>query len=223
MSIDLKDPDFTAAVFDLDGTLFDSMPFWNELDARFLKRRGVEPVPEDYLLAIAHLGAAETANYTIKRFGLDATPGELMTEWHNDAVRFYSEEVALKAGAADYLRFLKGRGVKLAVATASSRDIYMPALERCGIKELFSAYAEADECARKKGFPDVYELACSRMGASAAETVVFEDIYIAVKGAKAGGFRTVGVYDETSSRDEALIRAEADEYITGFTELYGHI
>ena len=223
MSIDLVTPDFRAAVFDLDGTLFDSMPFWNELDARFLKRRGVDTVPEDYLLAIAHLGAAETANYTIKRFGLDATPEELMTEWHNDAVRFYSEEVSLKEGAEDYLRMLHGKGVKLAVATASSSDIYMPALERCGIKELFCAFAEVGECRRRKGFPDVYELACSRMGASAAETVVFEDICIAVKGAKAGGFRTVGVYDETSARDAELIKAEADEYITGFSELCSHI
>ena len=100
-------------------------------------------------------------------------------------------------------------------------EIYMPALERCGITELFSACAEVGECARRKGFPDVYELACSRMGASVAETVVFEDIYVAVKGAKSGGFRTVGVYDETSARDAELIKAEADEYITGFSELYG--
>ncbi|MBQ9484168.1 MAG: HAD family phosphatase [Ruminiclostridium sp.] len=221
MSIDLISPDFKAAVFDLDGTLFDSMTFWSELDARFLKRRGVDPVPEDYLLAIAHLGAVETANYTIERFGLDETPEALMTEWHNDAVRFYSEEVSLKAGAAQYLRFLKGKGVELAVATASNREIYMPALERCGIKELFSAFAEVGECARRKGFPDVYELACSRMGASVAETVVFEDIYIAVKGAKAGGFRTVGVYDATSARDTELIKAASDGYITAFTELCG--
>jgi HAD superfamily hydrolase (TIGR01509 family) len=219
MSLDLKNPDFRAAVFDLDGTLFDSMWFWNELDARFLGRHGVTEVPEDYLLAIAHLGAVETAIYTIDRFGLSTSPEEMMSEWHSDAVSFYENEVTLKPGAERYLRMLADKGVKLAVATASSRELYLPGLERCGIRQLFSAFAEVGECERKKGFPDVYELACSRMGASAAETVVFEDILVAVQGAKSGGFRTVGVYDGTSAGDAERIRELADEYVVSFEKL----
>ncbi len=219
MSIDLINPDFTAAVFDLDGTLMDSMWFWTEIDELFLKRHGINDVPEDYLLAIAHLGALETAEYTRKRFGFDMSAEEMMSEWHEDAVRFYSESVTLKPGAREYLTKLKNAGVKLAVATASSEELFLPALKRCGIADMFEAFATVDECGRKKGFPDVYELACRRMGADASGTVVFEDIYIAICGAADGGFRTAAVYDRTSERDIEKIKAKADAYITSFTEL----
>lgn len=219
MSVDLIRPDFTAAVFDLDGTLFDSMWFWSGLDAAFLKKRGIDEVPNDYLLAIAHLGALETAIYTKERFGLADSPEELMEEWHDEAVRFYTNDVQLKDGALAYLNMLRARGIKLGVATASSPELYMPALRRLGIAELFSAFADVNECARKKGFPDVYELACSRMGAAKEDTVVFEDICIAVCGAKDGGFRTVGVYDSASECDREKIIARADAFITNFADL----
>ncbi len=219
MSGTVKLPRFGAAVFDLDGTLFDSMPFWSGLDERFLARRGITEVPGDYLLDIAHLGAYETAMYTKKRFGLDDDPYEMMNEWHSEAVRFYRDDVQFKPGALGYLQKLKSEGVKLAVATAGSRELYMSALTRLGAAELFGAFAEVAECERKKGFPDVYLLACERLGSEVHDTVVFEDILTAVQGAKAGGFFTVGVYDETSARDTEQIRQCADAFITGFEEL----
>ena len=219
MSINLREPDFRAAVFDLDGTLFDSMMIWNRIDEIFLARRGINEVPEDYLLAIAHLGAIETANYTIKRFGLTDTPEQMIQEWSEQALDFYRNEVTLKKGALGYLTKLRNAGIHLAVATASSEDLYLPAIKRCGLDGFFEAYANVGECERKKGFPDVYLLACQRMNADPADAVVFEDIYVAIKGAKSGGFRTAGVYDETSARDTELIKAEAVEFIFSFEEL----
>ncbi len=210
---------FKAAIFDLDGTLFDSMPFWNGIDERFLKGKGIEEVPEDYLLAIAHLGAEETARYTKERFGLKESPEEMMKEWYDEALLFYKNDVEFKDGAYDYLKGLHDRGVKLAIATASQEDFFMPALIRLGADKFFSACATVNECGKIKEFPDVYELACRKLGVSVAETVVFEDIYTAVCGAKSGGFYTVGVSDSVSLRDEALIRAKADVFITSFTEL----
>lgn len=217
--INFREPDFKAAVFDLDGTLFDSMPFWNRIDELFLSRRGIDEVPEDYLLAIAHLGAEETAKYTIERFGLTETPDEMMSEWRDDAIRFYTNEVGMKAGAYELLTHLKSKGVKLAVATASEDALFMPAVKRLGLDGFFGAYARVSEVPRKKGFPDIYELACSRIGAAVSDTVVFEDIYVAVCGAKDGGFRTVGVYDATSARDTELIRAKADVFIDSFYDI----
>lgn len=211
--------EFRAAVFDLDGTLFDSMYFWNHIDEMFLARMGINEVPEDYLLAIAHLGAEETALYTKQRFNLDMTPEEMMQIWFDDALEFYSSGVTLKKGAYEYLCKLRDSGIKLAVATASTEKLYLPGMKRTGIDGFFSAVASVDECVRKKGFPDVYELACSRLGVPVSDAVVFEDIYVAVCGAKDGGFRTVGVYDETSKRDTGLIRARADLFIMDFTEL----
>ena len=216
--IDLRKPDFKAAIFDLDGTLLDSMSFWNRIDKIFLAKRGIHEVPEDYLLAIAHLGAEETAQYTIGRFGLTETPEEMMGEWHDEAVRFYTNDVRLKDGALEYLEYLHTHGVKLAIATASEDALFMPAVKRLGLDRFFSAYARVSEVPRKKDFPDVYELACQRLGTDKADTVVFEDIYTAVCGAKSGGFRTVAVYDETSLRDIDNIRRTADVFIYSFRD-----
>jgi len=210
---------FTAAVFDLDGTLFDSMGFWTHIDEWFLAQLGINEVPEDYLLEIAHLGAEETAKYTRKRFGLTIKPEEMMGMWFDKAKRFYTSEVTLKPGAYEYLCRLRDSGVKLAVATASREEFYLPGMKHTGIDGFFGAIAAVDECERKKGFPDVYMLACDRIGVPYGDAVVFEDIYMAVRGAKDGGFRTVAVYDETSRRDTEKIKSEATLFIRDFREL----
>lgn len=208
-----------GAIFDLDGTLMDSMGFWSELDGIYLRRKGIDTIPEDYLLEIAHLGSYETAIYTKKRFSIHETPEEMMKEWHSMSIDFYSNKVALKEGALDYLKLLKSRGVKLGVATANDDDLYVPALRLTGIEKLFDAVVNVSEVERKKGFPDIYLLACERMGVKAEESVVFEDILLGIKGAMAGGFKTVGVYDETSERDAAEIAKTADMFIHSFVEL----
>lgn len=219
--INFIEPDFRAAIFDLDGTLFDSMPFWNHIDELFLSRRGINEVPADYLLAIAHLGAEETARYTIERFGLTESPEEMMSEWRGDALRFYANDVKMKDGAYDFLVHLRGKGVRMAVATASEDDLFMPAIKRLGLEGFFDAYARVSEVPRKKDFPDVYELACTRLGVSKEDTVVFEDICTAVCGAKSGGFRVVAVYDETSERDKDIIMQTADVFTVSFADLLG--
>lgn len=208
-----------AAIFDLDGTLFDSMHLWSDIDRRFFEKRRLE-LPTDYMLSIAHLGLYETAVYTRNRFGFSDTPEELIAEWNEMALDFYSNEVTLKKGAAEYLRQLKKRGVLLAVATANGRELFEPALRHTGISDLFDAVVSSDEVERKKGFPDIYLLACKKLsGVLPAEAVVFEDILLGIKGAADGGFHTVAVYDETSAENEAELRALAERYIRDFTEL----
>ena len=103
---------YKGAIFDLDGTLLDSMRVWEDIDVAFLKKRGLE-VPPDYQEAITPLGFLEAARYTIRRFGFPETPEELIQEWHQMAVDAYTYEVELKDGAAEYLRYLKEKGIRL--------------------------------------------------------------------------------------------------------------
>ena len=103
---------YKAIFFDLDGTLLDSMRVWDDIDVAFLKKRGLE-VPPDYQEAITPLGFLEAARYTIRRFGFPETPEELIQEWHQMAVDAYTYEVELKDGAAEYLRYLKEKGIRL--------------------------------------------------------------------------------------------------------------
>lgn len=182
-----------GAIFDLDGTLFDSLWVWGEIDKRFLHSRGIE-VPPDYARTVATMGFRRCAEYTIERFGLSETPEKLMDEWMSMSRDIYAHEIGLKSGARELLEFLKGRGIKLAVATSSDENLYVPALKNNDIYEFFDFIADTSN-SRGKDFPDVYLAAAAALGLKPCECVVFEDLPAAIVSAKRGGFITVGVCD----------------------------
>lgn len=207
-----------AAIFDLDGTLLDSMGVWDWVDRVFFERRG-QTLPPDYGEAVAGLNFYGTACYTIERFGLDETPEQLMAEWQELAEEAYRERIPLKPFAKEYLQKLRREGVRLALATASDECFYRPALARHGVLDWFDAVALVNEVSRGKEFPDVYELAAKRLSVTPSDCVVFEDLPLAVRGAKAGGFYTVGVADESAKAKRAEMEAVSDRFVDGFDEL----
>lgn len=206
-----------AAVFDLDGTLLDSLGVWDDADRDFLSRRGI-PLTPDYTEAVKLMHLEEAARYTKARYSLSERPEEIMAEWLA-SIRAAYAEMPLKPYAKEYLLMLHASGVKLAIATSSDEQIFLPALEHNGIRDLFSAAVMVREVARGKEFPDVYLEAARRLGIAPRESAVFEDILPAVKAAKTGGFFTAAVYDEGSRGDEEALRREADCYVTSYEEL----
>ncbi len=209
-------PDFKAAIFDLDGTLLDSMGIWEQIDNEFLKKRGFEATP-DYIQAITPLGFRDAAAYTIERFGLAETPEALVEEWGMMCRRAYEREITLKPHAEAYLLALKQDGVKLAVATALDPEQYIPALENNGVIHLFDAFASLKEVSRGKGFPDIYWLAANRLEMEPCDCMVFEDILAGIAGAKSGGFKTCGVYDNSSAHEWDKIYKAADKTIIQYS------
>ena len=207
-----------AAIFDLDGTLLDSMGVWYEVDERFLARRGIA-LPDDYAEAVSPLGFPAAAAYTKERFALPEDEASIMAEWHALAVDAYAHRVELKPYARDYLEYLQNKQIPIAAATASQAVFYKPALLRLGIWDVFSSVTEISEVSRGKGNPDIYLRAAEKLGYRAEDCVVFEDILPGIRGALAGGFYTVAVYDPYNpSRD--MIRAVSDLYIESFAELF---
>lgn len=207
-----------GAIFDLDGTLLDSMGVWREIDKKFLKKRGFT-VPTDYMEAISAMNFPKAARYTISRFGLDETPEMLIEEWKGMAKDAYANEVGLKPGVRSYLKQLKKEGILIAAATSGERSLFIPCLKRNGIYEYFDALVTAHEVKRGKGFPDIYELAAERIGVLPKDCMVFEDIYAGVSGAKMGEFLVTGILDDSSSYEWNKIRACADRTIVDFMEL----
>lgn len=207
-----------GAIFDLDGTLLDSMGVWRQIDIDFLGKRGFE-VPTDYLQAITSKHFRDAADYTIERFGLKESPQAIMDEWFEMAVHDYTYEVMLKPYVREYLMQLKERGVKIAAATASDTRLFLPCLEHHGILDCFDAYTVTTEVRRAKGFPDIYENAAGKIGLTALDCVVYEDILKGIEGAKMGGFYAVGVEDIHSGYEKEQIQKEADYYISSFEEL----
>ena len=133
-----------AAIFDLDGTLLDSMYVWHAVDERFFAERGLTLTP-DYGKAIAGMSYRETALYTKKRYGLTEPWEEIVQIWTRMAEREYRENVRLKPGAEAYLKALKARGVRLAVATAMPPGLFRPCLEHRGIEGLFDALLSVED------------------------------------------------------------------------------
>lgn len=208
----------SGAIFDFDGTLLDSMYVWQMVDNLFLEKRGIE-IPPDYSKSVSAMGFQRAAEYTVKRFSLSDSPQDLLNEWFILAIDEYTTSVCLKSGAAEYLDFLKNKGIKIAAATSSHPSLFEPALKRNNIHHYFDEICRTDQVKRGKNFPDVYLLAADYIGCSPCECIVFEDIPEGLIGAKAAGMITVAVEEKASADEKDLIISLADKYITNFFEM----
>lgn len=206
------------AVFDLDGTLFDSMWLWKQIDYDYLSKRGIQ-VPSDYMKCINHLSVMDTALYSIDRFNLKDSPEDLINEWLDMAKEAYCNKIMLKPYVVEFLDALKKENISMSVATSLSLELAIPALERNGILKYFDSVVNSEQVKRGKGFPDIYLKAVSHTNYKPQDCVVFEDILKGVTGAKAGEFFVVGVFDEESAHDHNDIKKIADMFINSFEEL----
>ncbi|MDR2647180.1 MAG: HAD family phosphatase [Oscillospiraceae bacterium] len=208
-------PPHTAAIFDLDGTLIDSMWVWHRVDALFFAVRGIR-MPEDYPLAVQTFTFAETAAYTVERFGLTESPRQIMDEWNEASSNLYRDEVKMKAGAKEYLLWLKSRGVKLGTATSLTTHVMQSVLAGNGVIDLFDALTSGDEVPRGKAYPDIFLLAAQKLQTEPAQCVAFDDIAKAMRGIKAAGMTACAVHEPESHQDWDEMQRLADICVRGF-------
>ncbi len=209
---------FKGVIFDMDGTILDSISVWDKIDVDFLSARGVE-VPEDYARTISTMTGEECAKYTIERFNLSDTVEGLMAEWDERALFEYSHNLKLKTGAKDYIKRLKERGIKIALATSSSKTLYTAAMKNTGIYDYFDAFISTDETGISKRDPHVYVYAAQMLELDITDCVIFEDVPTAVKTAKSTGAEVVCVWDERWGAFETEMKLVADKYIYNFDEM----
>lgn len=207
-----------AAIFDLDGTLVDSMWVWERIDEEYLKERG-HAVPTNIKDKITHLSFEETALYFKKTFNLEDSLETIINDWHNMAYIHYSENVTLKEGALDFLIKLKSSGIKIGLATSNSVPLLEATLKNNNIYSYFDSITTTSEVSRGKDNPDIYLLAAKRLGVDPSHCVVFEDIVPAIIGAKAASMKTVAVYDKASEHDKDKLIKLADKYIVNYNEI----
>jgi len=207
-----------AAIFDLDGTLVDSMGVWTKVDIDFLEERGIE-IPEDLRGEIEHLSFTDTAKYFKNRFNLPESIEEIVDEWNNMAYYEYSNTVRLKPDVKEYLELLKFKGIKIALATSNSQLLLEVVLKNNDIYEYFDSITTTIEVSKGKDNPDIYLLSAEKLGVSPEECIVYEDILPAVKGAKAAGMQVVGIYDAYSEHQKEDIIKTADHYIYKYEDL----
>ena len=204
-----------GAIFDLDGTLVDSMGVWHRIDDEFLGRRGL-PADESYKQAVKTMKYETAAHYTIERYGLSETSEEVMAEWDSMALHEYRYNIKCKPGAAEFLNELKKRGIKIALATVSHRALLEAVLKGNHIFELFDVLTDVSQVSRGKEEPDLYWFAAKQMELEPEECIVFEDVLLGIDSAKRGGFYTCGVKDHSSYAEELEIRRLANSFVENF-------
>ena len=207
-----------AAIFDLDGTLIDSMWVWEKIDVDYLAAKGFK-MPEDLRDDIAHLSFQDTAIYFKNRFKLKESIDEIREEWNAMALKEYKYNVKLKPGAEEFLKLLKRNGVKIALATSICSPILDIALESNAMAEYFDIIVTTYEADRGKDFPDIYLLAAEKLAVKPENCIVFEDILPAVLSAKKAGMKVVGVMDKAAAHQHEEIRNCANITIENFIEL----
>lgn len=207
-----------GAIFDMDGTLIDSMWVWSKIDVEYLNQRNID-LPKNLKQEIEHMSFSEVAQYFKDKFNLPDSIEKIQQDWNNMALQYYANDVKLKPGAKEFLSLLRSKGIKVGLATSNCRLLIETALKNNDIYHFFDSITTTDEVSRGKDFPDVYLLAAERLNLKPKDCVVFEDILPAVKGAKLADMLVVGVHDLYSEYQKEDIINCADIYISKYEEL----
>lgn len=204
------------AIFDMDGTLVDSMSFWRRLGPDYVARRGAGPVSESLLERVRAMTMAESTALLLREYGLPDRPEDAMAEMTAVMAEHYRRDIQLKPGVKEYLQTLHDRGVSMAVASATAEPLVEACLTRLGVRAYFTALVSCESVGVGKSRPDVYHAAAKRLGAAPAETAVYEDAWEAAKTAKDAGYYVVAVFDGTAADRWPALQALADESIAGW-------
>ena len=208
-----------GAIFDLDGTLLDSMHIWSEIGLKFLQNEGITPPPgasEEFV----KLSLVQAAEYYIKHYAPDKTVVDIVKSINALVEDFYFKQVLLKAGVIEFLEYLKKKNVKMCVATATDKYMVEKALERNGIREYFSEIFTCTTVGAGKDTPVIYDKALKHLGTDKNNTFVFEDALYAIETAHKAGYKIVGINDVSEPADPEKVKEFCSVYINEYSEIY---
>lgn len=201
------------AIFDLDGTLADSMGFWRQFGREYLAGCGIDNPPTAVLDQTKSMTVTEAAGLFLRTFHLQGPAADIAAEMNAVMAGHYHRDIPLKPGVRAYLDRLRFKGVRMAVASATDRTLVEACLRRLGVLSYFEFVCSCEEVGAGKERPDVFLEAARRLGAPPRDIAVYEDSLAAVRTAKAAGFHTVAVYDPYSEAEWSALQALAGETI----------
>lgn len=208
----------TGAIFDMDGTLLDSMHVWENTGEDILQ--GLHITPRDDLREkLRPLSLRQAAEYLISEYGAPYTVSQVVEHVNRNLEHQYREVVLPKPGVTEFLESLKRQGVPMCVATATAPHLTHAALRRTGLLPYFKGVFTCPEVGKGKDSPEIFLRALDCLGTGKATTPVFEDALFAMETAKRAGFPVVGIYDASAEEQQAQIRALCDVYARDYAEL----
>ena len=207
-----------ACLFDMDGTLLDSMHIWKDIDIEFLGRFGYE-LPPTLQREIEGMSFRETACYIKDRFSLPPSIEEIMNIWNEMTFQKYSEEIFFKEGAFEFVKMLKEKGIRTAICTSNSRELVNAVAEHLGFMPYFDTIITSCEVGAGKPAPDIYLEAAKRVGVEPEHCLVFEDIVTGLTAGKRAGMKLCAVEDVYSADQREAKKAMSDYYVENYLDL----
>lgn len=208
----------TGAIFDVDGTLLNSMKVWEGLAERYLMSKGI--APENGLSQkLKTYTASQAAEYYRTRYRLDLSPERIISETNSIIREFYENQAETKAGVKELLNEFTNMKIKMCVATATDKELIVPALKRNGIYECFCEVLCGDDVKTGKDSPEIFYKALDILKTDIKTTWVFEDALHAAQTAKNAGFKVACVYDSNSRENQPELMKLSDLYLKSFDEL----
>lgn len=207
-----------GAIFDCDGTLFDSMYLYRDFCRRYLAGKGLKP-KADLDDTVRYMGIMDAAEYVRRTYSIDSTAIQIVQDWNLILEQAYYHEIKLRPGVRELLAALHDRGIPMCVATATDRYLVEAALKREEIFAYFQDITTCGEVGAGKERPDVFLRALEILGTDAESTWVFEDARHAVLTAKKYGFPVCAVFDEDEQDHISEIKEKSDIYLESFTQI----
>ena len=200
-------------IFDIDGTLLDSMSMWENLGSIYLKSKSITP-PNNLTEIIENKTLEESAEYFIRDFGLNETVENVVNGILSLIKYHYEEEVVLKPHTLDLLEKEKASGSRMCILTATDKDLAIAALKRNGILDYFEEVYTCSLLGLSKRHPEIFIKTCELMNFEPENTVVYEDALYAIKSAKKAGLKVIAVNDSSNRKDIDEIKSLADKIIS---------
>ncbi len=213
--------DIDAVIFDMDGSLVDSMWMWRAIDIAYLGKFGIS-LPENLQSEIEGMSFGETAVYFKEHFPIPDSLEEIKADWNRMAWDKYMYEVPLKQGIPEFLAGCSANGIKLGIATSNSRELVENVAKVHRLREYFTSIMTGCDVARGKPFPDIYLAVAEQLGAAPGRCLVFEDIVAGIQAGKNAGMRVCAVEDSYSAQDREKKKRLADYYIEEYTGLFSY-
>ena len=204
-----------GAIFDMDGTLIDSLMLWDVIwdcfGKKYLDGQKFCPTPED-VKAVRTMTLSDAMKYLYSIYKIGNDGDDLLQTAVSIIGDFYANEVKLKKGVAEFLEYCNEKGIKMCIASATDKKLVEVAIRHCGIEKYFVKLFSCAEIGKGKDQPDIYLMAMDFLGTSKEETCVFEDSHVAIMTAHKAGLKTVGIYDRFNYGQEEMQKI-ATEYV----------